>query len=181
MAFEKVEWGISWAEFLAELAMSADRRDALTRTIVDCPYEAVFWETNPVSIESLDQPFEFVLVDAPALAQVAPQPDAFREHFDSPDADLWVTSFENLGRDAALVVPMPVADPGVYPHLARFVRKAPPEQVDATWQAVATAMQERLAQSEGRIWLSTSGLGVYWVHIRLDTRPKYYTHRPYRE
>lgn len=22
--------------------------------------------------------------------------------------------------------------------------------------------------------------GVYWLHLRLDTRPKYYTHAPFR-
>ena len=30
-------------------------------------------------------------------------------------------------------------------------------------------------------WLSTAGMGVAWLHVRLDQRPKYYAHRPYRE
>jgi hypothetical protein len=29
------------------------------------------------------------------------------------------------------------------------------------------------------MWLSTSGLGVAWLHIRLDSTPKYYQHQPY--
>jgi hypothetical protein len=29
------------------------------------------------------------------------------------------------------------------------------------------------------IWLSTAGMGVAWLHIRLDERPKYYSHKPY--
>jgi len=29
--------------------------------------------------------------------------------------------------------------------------------------------------------LSTAGMGVYWLHVRLDTRPKYYQHTPYRD
>ncbi|MDF9799652.1 hypothetical protein OKW21_004915 [Catalinimonas alkaloidigena] len=29
--------------------------------------------------------------------------------------------------------------------------------------------------------MSTSGLGVYWLHIRLDSRPKYYQFDPYRK
>ena len=28
--------------------------------------------------------------------------------------------------------------------------------------------------------LPPQGLGVYWLHVRLDDRPKYYTHVPYR-
>ncbi len=28
-------------------------------------------------------------------------------------------------------------------------------------------------------WLSTAGHGVAWLHVRLDTRPKYYRYTPY--
>ena len=28
-------------------------------------------------------------------------------------------------------------------------------------------------------WVSTAGGGVAWLHVRLDSAPKYYTHRPY--
>jgi hypothetical protein len=30
------------------------------------------------------------------------------------------------------------------------------------------------------VWLSTAGGGVAWLHVRLDDRPKYYAHAPYR-
>ncbi len=30
-------------------------------------------------------------------------------------------------------------------------------------------------------WLNTSGLGVPWLHVRIDSRPKYITYRPYRD
>ena len=42
-------------------------------------------------------------------------------------------------------------------------------------------MLDRLHRSpEETTWLSTSGLGVYWLHVRLDSYPKYYTYRPYK-
>ena len=31
------------------------------------------------------------------------------------------------------------------------------------------------------VWLSTSGMGVAWLHFRLDQRPKYYTYRAFAE
>jgi hypothetical protein len=31
------------------------------------------------------------------------------------------------------------------------------------------------------VWLSTAGAGVAWLHVRLDDRPKYYSHRPYTD
>jgi hypothetical protein len=30
------------------------------------------------------------------------------------------------------------------------------------------------------MWVSTSGLGVYWLYIRLDSFPKYYNFQPYK-
>jgi hypothetical protein len=39
-------------------------------------------------------------------------------------------------------------------------------------------MAERIG--EAPVWLSTAGMGVAWLHVRLDSRPTYYGHRPYK-
>jgi hypothetical protein len=39
--------------------------------------------------------------------------------------------------------------------------------------------EERFVSDERR-WLSTSGLGVSWLHMRLDSTPKYYNWQPYK-
>ena len=31
------------------------------------------------------------------------------------------------------------------------------------------------------LWVSTAGLGVSWLHVRLDARPKYYRHDAYTD
>ena len=55
-------------------------------------------------------------------------------------------------------------------------------KVRAFWQEVGKQMEIRLRQDPGRsVWLSTSGLGVYWLHMRLDSYPKYYTHDEYKK
>jgi hypothetical protein len=43
-------------------------------------FSAFRWETPPVTEESSDRPFEFVLIDSPGLAR-ASQPSTFAEHF----------------------------------------------------------------------------------------------------
>ena len=139
------------------------------------PLEAFRWETPPVTRDTVGRPFEFVLVDAPEIAG-APDPEPFREHF-LPGGPGIVT-FENLGRDATLVVPCSRAPDEVYGHLASFVRGAPPPQVHALWQAVAEAVLGALGDRP--VWLSTAGGGVFWLHVRLDSRPKYYAYGPYR-
>jgi len=41
--------------------------------------------------------------------------------------------------------------------------------------------REALARLSDRpLWISTAGMGVNWLHVRLDSRPKYYRHAPYK-
>lgn len=47
--------------------------------------------------------------------------------------------------------------------------------------ATATHFHQQYRHGGGNLWCSTSGLGVYWLHIRLDQYPKYYTYRPYKQ
>jgi hypothetical protein len=137
--------------------------------------EAYCWECPPVTATSLSQPFECVFVASPSLAQAPPEPKAFAAYF-LPDRE--VVTFDNLGRDAVLVAPCPGPPVSDYSHLASFTATAPREQQAALWQAVGTAMSARVG--ERRVWLSTAGHGVAWLHVRLDDRPKYYRHAPYR-
>lgn len=130
------------------------------------PYEAWFWECIRVS----DGLFECVALDAPELARQTPDPSAFAQHLVAP-----VNTFRSLGGDAVLIAPSPT---GRYPHLAAFLRTAPADQVDAFFQAIG----EAIARWSGPRppWVSTAGMGVPWLHGRLDTRPKYFRHAPYR-
>ena len=41
-------------------------------------------------------------------------------------------------------------------------------------------MEENLINANGATrWLSTSGLAVHYLHVRIDKRPKYYNHQEY--
>ena len=160
------------------------RTDKLFRTffnqrLADMPFAAFFLECHPVTSTTSGQPFECVCVDAPLLASVKADGRPFADKFSDPAPDEGIATFTSLGGDAILIAPGAAAEASSYPHLAAFVRTAPAAQRDALWRDVAIAVQARLDASP--LWLSTSGLGVYWLHVRLDTRPKYYTHRPYRE
>lgn len=144
--------------------------------LTETPMTAYFWETPPISQATVNKVFEFVLVNSPRLFLVHPNQSDFKRHFASTTEA--VTSFPNLGKDALLIVPCPIAELSAYPHLASFVRKAPQSQQHLLWQTVGYELQQRLTQQP--IWVSTSGLGVYWLHIRLDSSPKYYTFKPYK-
>jgi hypothetical protein len=152
-------------------------RASFTARLRDVPYGAYCWETPPLSRATIDLPFECVFVENKALEGVRPEPGPFHEHFTDERSGSSVVTFESLGRDALLVAPCPRGDPSVYTHLAAFVRLAPAEQVHMLWRVLADAVDARLGISP--LWLSTAGLGVHWLHVRLDSRPKYYRHRRY--
>ena len=147
----------------------------------DAPFDAYRWETPPVTSATLDRQFEFVLLDCPSLAR-RPDEQSFAEYFQTAAPGESVVTFENVGRDATLVVPCPTGKAGQgrgpYVHLASYVREADDVQVHEFWRKVGQAMRERV--NEKPTWLSTAGMGVAWLHVRLDQRPKYYAHRPYR-
>jgi hypothetical protein len=143
--------------------------------LADAPYAAFRWETPPVTAATLSRPFEFVLLDSPELAR-HPDPNVFAKHFAKDKAD--VVAFPNLGGDAVLIVPRPVAEPSAYGHLAAFVRHAPEAQRHALWRLVGETLTLRVGDKS--VWLSTAGAGVAWLHVRLDDRPKYYRYGPYR-
>lgn len=147
--------------------------------LAEAPFSAYFWETPPVTEVTLDKTFEFVLVDSPHFGDARADARAFATHFDSARDEEEVVTFPNLGRDALLVVPCPCGPLSAYPHIASFTREAPESQNHALWRCVGRALEQRIHDKP--VWLSTAGLGVFWVHVRIDSRPKYYSFDPYRD
>ncbi len=165
---------LTYAGFLSALAAEESFRDIFQCELREAPFIAYRWETPPLTVGNTDQPFECLLHDSPGLDVAADFRD-FAPYFQSGED---VVSFDNLGGDALLVVPCPVSAKTNYSHIAAFHRSAPERQQHALWQAVAGAVQARLDNRP--LWLSTAGGGVDWLHVRLDQRPKYYRHQPWR-
>lgn len=150
--------------------------DFYTYIFKQCGFNSYVWEMPPISINSLADNFEFVLMKTPGTS-AKPDIDTFSEFFDASAQNHGVVSFLNLGHDAKLVVPSPLANGANYSGLASFFSEAPLEQQRALWRV--TAQQAKLRLSEQNTWVSVAGGGVSWLHIRLDVRPKYYRYKPY--
>ena len=153
------------AFFIAELAATA--------------FPAFFWEMPPVRRERIDIDYEYVAIRSDGLDRMRPDAHAFESKLRAANASHSVVSFRNLGGDAILVAPKKVSDLESYGHIGAFVRSAPLVQRHEIFRVLASAIGDALAKSDERIWISTSGLGVPWVHIRLNSYPKYYNHEPY--
>lgn len=153
-------------------------RDFFIAELVATRWPGFFWEMPPLTQTALASPFECALIRSDALARMRADDSDFAEHLIGSDA---VAVFPNLGGDALLIVPRKIAAAECYGHIAAFLRAAPREQQHALFHTLALQIEEELAASPKRFWVSTSGLGVPWVHVRLDSYPKYYQHRPYRD
>jgi len=153
-------------------------RRALIEALRNVPFEAFFWECVPISPATRHRELTWIVQDTRALAGVAPDMHSFHEYLPPGES---VTSFWNLGGDALLIAPGPGNDPAARAHLASFLRGAPEDQAEELFALVGRETEGQLNASDAPLWVSTSGLGVYWLHVRLDRRPKYYTHAPYRQ
>lgn len=129
-----------------------------------------------------EQEFEFIVQESSRLATVHGNPSAFAEHIKGNKGTNCVQTFSNLGNNALLVVPCENGDVDNYAHIGNFLRSAPHEQILEFWRTVGENVRREANDMKGKpLWVSTSGLGVYWLHVRLDLYPKYYTYRPYKE
>jgi hypothetical protein len=160
--------------FFEALRDDPGARAGLQAVLRDAPFQAVFWENAPLARSVGGEPHAFVVVDAPALARARAELAGFAKELAMRPGP--VAAFENLRGDCLLVVPRPVRDLD-FVHVAAFARNAPLEVADALWARVG---EEALRWDRGPVWVSTSGLGVSWLHVRLDVAPKYYSHGPYR-
>jgi hypothetical protein len=171
---------LSNAEVLDGWRSDESFRSFYIGVLARAPLKAYRWETPAMTTQTLARPFEFVLVDEPALRASDADPSPFAEHIEPPNAesaDGDVVRFANLRGDAVLIVPREIGPRSAYGHLAAFTRNAPVAQQHQFWKSVAAEMLTRVGARP--VWLSTAGLGVPWLHVRLDDRPKYYAFRPY--
>ncbi len=167
---------LPYAEVLRLWREAGEFQTFFNELLAGAPFAAFRWETPPLTAATADRPFESVLLDSPWLA-TEPDAEAFAEHFGIAGS-AGVVEFPNLGGDAILVAPTPASPLSAYAHIGAFARRAPAAQRRALWSRVGAAMARRLGPRP--VWLSTAGGGVPWLHVRLDDRPKYYGHEPYR-
>ena len=170
----KQEHQLSYAQFLNSLAQHSEEfRQFFIDLLANLPLRAYHWETPPVTKSTVNQPFEFVATRSSGI-DLPPDPGPFQQYFES-DKD--AVTFDNLGDDAKLIAPTPANQQLNYSHIGVFTKNAPKEQQLAFWQIVGNVTNNQI--SDQPIWLNTAGGGVAWLHVRLDSSPKYYRHHPY--
>jgi len=144
----------------------------------DDRFRTYVWETPRMDSQNTHKSFEFVLVNTPMtnranisrftrINQIQRQGVRGRGaiSFDSPSKTRLIIP-ENTGGNAR------------FANIAEFNRHANKAQQASLWKLVAVEYGRALS-SVRPIWLSTSGLEVPWLHVRVSKTPRYYKHRPY--
>jgi len=164
----------SW--LLNQLATSAEHRATFIATLNASRFDTFRYESPPISTS--DDPLaEFILLDAPHLKGIRADVDTFAEHF-KPNTT--VSKFLNLGGSSTLIAPVPLENKAAYrysslgPFIKRSTLQSEKNQVD---EIIRTVADEGLAalDKHHKTYISTEGSGVYWLHVRFDPRPKYYS------
>ena len=165
---------LSFASWLHQLKTDPQFRSDFNVLVAAIPLPAFFWELPPVNKHSIENPFAFVAIKSDLLAGIQGDVNSFRDKITGHQS---VFCFKNLGGDATLVVPCP-EETKQYPHLAAFSRTASPQQADLFWKVVAESIESLIDKQP--VWISTAGLGVPWLHLRIDSKPKYYRYSAFR-
>ena len=144
---------------------------------INTKFDAYYWEHPGLKRKFLDKTYECVLMNSPYLDRRLVDTDSFLEYFDQTKL---IVDFNNLGKNARLIVPTPQDEPHHYKHLARFMRSPQTAQKHELLKTIGQLVLGNL-NPNNVLWLNTAGAGVIWLHIRLDSRPKYYKTRRYKD
>jgi hypothetical protein len=139
--------------------------DTFTYKLIQCllnvEYTAYFWECDQVNME---KPFRFAIFNSKKLAERKQDNNAFKGVINCKKN---VIAFPSLSKQINLVVPCKRSQSAEYTSLATFSQTAPIKQQVSFWKKVG----ENIKNGD---WVSTSGLGVSWLHVRISPRPTYY-------
>lgn len=145
--------------------------------LIKLDHQAFYWEHPAIKKEFLEKKYECILQRSGPLEHLPCNENHFKDYLHTKEQ---VADFMNSGKDARLVIPTKKTDKEIYNHIGKFIRLADNEQIIEIFKRVGVKIFEEIDKQK-LIWLNTAGLGVIWLHIRLDTRPKYYRTIKYKD
>jgi len=155
---------MSWSQVIESLK-SKEYTDTfkykLIYELINIPYKAYFWECDQVNMK---KPFRFAVYESKTLSKRIQDNNAFDGKIDCYKN---VIKFPSLSKDMNLISPCNKNKNSNYTSLATFSRTAPLKQQISFWVKVGNSIKED-------DWISTSGLGVSWLHLRIEKYPTYY-------
>jgi hypothetical protein len=165
-------------DFCNELYNNVNFRTTLIETLEKVEFPAFFWECVPMV--DLNEPFECTVMRSKALEKIKPDKTKFAEYFTPKKCENGIVKFLNPAQDTVLIVPCPIVEKTKnFSSLSTFLRDASPALKDDLFREVGRVMCVYAIEKSLPMCLSTSGLQVSWLHVRIGTAPKNYGHQTY--
>ena len=98
--------------------------------------------------------------------------EPFKSHLNKNKEELYAISFLNLNGDTLLVIPKDRRGKN-FSSLFYFMKEASERHQKFFWKRVAQEIKNKL-KSNKKLFISTEGTGVPYLHIRISNYPKYY-------
>jgi hypothetical protein len=169
---------LSFADVIKRWQNSGIFREFYTATLLKHGENGCFWEHPKLNKSTVDQPYECVITQTDAFSKRTAN---FRPFARAVSPGKRISIFPNLSGEALLVVPNPPDKISFNGRdLISFHQTAPIDLVHDLWKNIGQETAKAIAANAPFQYLSTHGLGVLWLHIRLEQSPKYYHHRPYK-
>ncbi len=169
---------LTYSEVVQRWGADPEFQQFFSRLFRESSCDAFRWELPGLTVSTMAEPFECVLINAPELHARPADSSVFADYFKNGEQFGAVTSFRNLGGDALMIVPVPPLARSAFGHFAQFLRNAPDGQTEALWKVIGESVASAIGETP--LWLNTAGDGVAWLHVRLDSQPKYYRFAPYK-
>lgn len=128
-----------------------------------------FYESSPY--ENDESEYEHMLIESNNLDNMSQDYTPFNEYINKNITHTSM-SFYNLSKTSKLIIPMPCVNKN-FTTLKDFIDNASIDTQKEFWKKVADEIRH-MSKLHKKIWISTHGLGVGYLHMRIDTSPKYY-------
>ena len=173
--------GVTWGAILKQMEDGTFRLPVSTNS-----HGRFRWLTSPLWFDHTSGQiigrFRQELIRDMGLDSAKSNPAYFADHLTRVKNTAVATTFPNLDNSCVLVVPMPHKNKD-YATLYDFVQTASHSVQTGFWHEVGGAIRSLVLRHPGdKIWVSTHGYGVPYLHVRVCRQPKYYPHgHPFTE
>lgn len=154
-------------------------RSFYTETLLAHGGNGCFWEHPRLNKSTVDQAYECVITQTDTFSGRTANFRPFAREMRPGER---IGSFPNLSGEALLVVPNQSDEISCNGRdLISFLRTAPEKLMHEFWARVGQETAAAIDAGSPFQFLSTHGLGVLWLHVRLEERGKYYSFKAYSD
>lgn len=177
---KKNKFDVSFNEFFYLLVTNEEFRDVVCNIFNRCEYDYVYLEFPGLNKLNCNKRAEFVLINTEEFYKS--DYSAFNEHFINKQQES-IILFKNQKKDTDLITVCPSTDENFNNSCSDIMTFMKSNYVLKTIKHqllinIGIKMLECL-QNDQLKYLSTSGRGVNWLHVRICDSPRYYNNHKY--